>query len=553
MDEGASDGDWPVKRWLCAWLPNFSLQRLLAVRPELAGRAVALYAPRAGRGGLGIVARSAAAAQRGIAPGMPLAEAMSLTGGKKTRPSNPSAAADPPGRRERDWFFPEEPAADREAIEKIAQWAQRYSPLVSLQESERPDSIFLEVTGCGLIFHGEAALADRVHRGLAEQGWRARVAVADSPGAAWAVARHGSVSAAGWRIVPAGQTACHLAALPLSALRLPDEAMEILGQLGIERVDQLARLPRGELAARLGSAVLDRLDEATGDAGEVLVLHRPLPFVETRQDFEYPVDRLEGIEPFLPAMIERLLEGLRPGQAIQHLACRMGHEGRPPAEFGVDLFQPSDAPAHFLELLRLRLERWTLQAPIVSLSLIGSAIVPAGSRQGLLFGEGVGADRPRQLARLIDRLSSRLGKESVLQPRRRPDAQPEHACRFEPAVGRAEGVARGRPDSPRSKKAKSEPKPAPPSGRPLRLARVPLPIVAKVFPPEGPPGRFCIAERPGEYRLVRAWGPERIETGWWHGPAVRRDYYRVQTAEGPRLWLFRRLDDARWFLHGWFE
>jgi protein ImuB len=83
------------------------------------------------------------------------------------------------------------------------------------------------------------------------------------------------------------------------------------------------------------------------------------------------------------------------------------------------------------------------------------------------------------------------------------------------------------------------------------LARRPLAVEAWSVVPDGPLLRFRWSG--GEERVARSWGPERIETGWWRGRAVRRDYYQIETATGRRYWLFRRLDDRQWFLHGWFE
>jgi protein ImuB len=129
----------------------------------------------------------------------------------------------------------------------------------------------------------------------------------------------------------------------------------------------------------------------------------------------------------------------------------------------------------------------------------------------------------------------------VLRVRFVADAQPEKAYQYDSLVtnhGKCRGAGRFATawDSP---------------PRPLRLVRQPVPVAATFLLPDGPPVRFLL--RGQEHRIAHAWGPERIETAWWRGPMIARDYYRVETAAGQRYWLFRRLDDGRWFVHGAFE
>jgi protein ImuB len=151
---------------------------------------------------------------------------------------------------------------------------------------------------------------------------------------------------------------------------------------------------------------------------------------------------------------------------------------------------------------------------------------------------------PVKLGWLIERLSNRLGRERVLQARLQADAQIERAYQCQPLTGQ-------RPPRDACQPAADSPAVPGPMYRPLRLVDPPRPIEVVGIALEGPPAKFF--DRGETYRVARYFGPERIETGWWRGPSVRRDYYRVDTTGGNRLWLFRRLQDQQWFLHGEFE
>jgi protein ImuB len=168
-------------------------------------------------------------------------------------------------------------------------------------------------------------------------------------------------------------------------------------------------------------------------------------------------------------------------------------------------------------------------------------------------------DAPRELAALVDRLSNRLGAGAVLRPWLLAGAQPEFACQYRPmALGRGqESGVRGRrrggtgvsPVSERTRQHGQDAN-ATAGDRPLYLRPRPLRLPVMSIAPEGPPVQFRLGRR--EHRIVRVWGPERIETGWWRAGGARRDYYQVETGGGERFWLFRELTSGAWFLHGEF-
>jgi protein ImuB len=202
--------------------------------------------------------------------------------------------------------------------------------------------------------------------------------------------------------------------------------------------------------------------------------------------------------------------------------------------FTVSLFRPSADVSHLKELAVMQLDRVRLPGPIdlVTLGVISSA--PLSTWQQELFDSSKREDR-RHVGLLIDKLSNRLGREAVVRAVPQAEAQPEIAVRYEPLAGA------------RASKTKQRFKSLP---RPLRLETSPVPIEVIGVAPYGPPKQFHYQQN---YVIAHAWGPERIQTGWWRGHYVQRDYYKVETAEGKRFWIFRELRSRNWFLHGAFD
>jgi protein ImuB len=336
--------------------------------------------------------------------------------------------------------------------------------------------------------------------------------------------------------------------LPIAALRLPLDALHLLGQLGIERVAQLMALPRDALPARFGPSVLARLDQALGRLPEVIVPHRPEVEVQACFSFDYPTERLDVVNQVLDQLTQRLHEMLqRRCQGARQVECLLHHDEAPPTRVVVNLSLSSRSPRHIGLLLQTSMEQVRVAAPVCAVTLGVIVTEPLSDTQDEFFEP---EDRPdtAALTALIDHLSNSLGREAVTRPRLVPDPQPEYACRFEPLMQttahQPEAQARGR--APRLRFGLVyDPT------RPLRLWPTPEPIEVVSLFPEGPPMRIDWAG--AAYRVVRSWGPERIETGWWRGEDVHRDYYVAVTDRGNRLWIFRRRDDERWFLHGSFD
>lgn len=417
------------------------------------------------------------------------------------------------------------------ALHGLGAWClRRYAPLVAL---DLPDGLWIEVAGAAHLFQGEASLIEDLVTGLAQRALSARAAVADTPGAAWAVARFAPRETV---ITPGCQDAA-IAELPVRSLRLSRETVAGLVQLGIERVGQLAAKPRASLRLRFGEEAVLRLDQALGHAPEPLV-HLALP--------EMPGVRLAFAEPIgapetLARVTERLLTDLcavleRQGVGVRRLDLLFRRVDGASQGLRIATAQPTRTVRH---LLRLFVERLALVDPgfgIDEAVLAASRVEWFDATQaglGDLTRDGAEAD----LAELVDRLTVRLGARRVFRAAPVASALPERSVR---RIGPLAAV----PDA-------EWPTDLP---RPVRLLRRPESVMVVALAPDHPPALFVW--RHMRLRVARADGPERIHGAWWVSDAeggLVRDYYRVETTDGDRWWLFRdapAVEGGRWWLHG---
>jgi len=548
-------------------------------RGQYSALPVVLYARDPRRGDV-VVVCNATAQERGVRVSMPLAEAAALAehGGKCL-------------------ILPHDPAADLAELARLAEHCERFSPMVgwgtvqgpkSKGQSQKashdlgpwtldfgpstgPDCLFLDVTGIGVLFGGEEKLGHEVVAELTRFGYEARVVVADTIGAAWAAARQTSskftVQSLKFRFQCFEPTLnLELGTLNLDSLRLPAETIDLLSQLGMERLEQLLALPRESLKARFGELLLLRIDQLLGAAQEIIVPHRPLPQFIEEQLLEYPAERRELVEQILRELVHRIATALaNRREGVLKLGCRLDCAPGQPVLLEVGLFRPSADKEHLWDLLQMQLEQAALPGPVGRVRLEAALTARLENRQGKLFAGGE-HEAQRQFALLIDRCSSRLGSDAVLRPQLTADPLPERAVRYKAGVGgQVSGIKKFKVQGSRFKvnahAKKTLNRPAsqvpehgtlnffgPPLLRPLMLFSPPQALEVLSIAPNGPPVSFRLKGKTHE--LTGSAGPERIETGWWRGRSVRRDYWRVETATGQRFWLFRQLGNGQWFLHG---
>ncbi len=464
---------------------------------------------------------------------------------------------------------------------QIVERCGRFSPIVGFDPADRR-SVFLDVSGLAHLFGGETAMAEAIVRELAQFGYTVRVAVADTIGAAWAAAHYGSrASAIGNQqsTISDLQSSAFLLSLPIEALRLPAETVRLLHELGLVRIGQLEALPREEFLSRFGPVLLQRMDQAFGRSDEPLPAC-PLPAkFEAGWSAEYPTVRRESIAAAVEWLIARVAALLaRCGRGALRLDCRLFLEINNQRStinnlsLSVGLFRPTADAKRLFDLVQLQLERLRIGSAVTAVEVAAPLTAPLEPRkQATLFELDGDLRRPGRLGALVERLCSRLGSRAVVGVRLRPEAQPELSWHYDPLVGgRRRNVGNifhriGRPTKsvPLLRRSRTESNPSPGTAckqavahdelppRPLRLLPRPLAAAVTSIAPDGPPLRFQLDGC--QHTVARSWGPERIETGWWRGRTVGRDYFRVETAAGSRFWLFRRLRDGKWFLHGLFE
>ena len=441
---------------------------------------------------------------------------------------------------------PAEPEHDRAVLNALALWAERFSPCVAVDGLQAGrEGLMLDMTGGAHLFGGEGALLVEIERRLKAAGVPARAAMADTPGAAWALARF-----ADDRIAAAGRSREALEQLPVEALRLEEGALRLMRRFGLKRIGDLYGLPRGGLARRFrgeeGLELVRRFDQALGLEPEPLEAVRPAPLYRTWSVFAEPVIDIEGVAHLLPALAEALSVQLeRDGKGARRLVLTAFRVDGRTTSIEAGLSAPQAAPAHLLRLLKERgLERLDLGFGADALMLSAAKTERAEIRQGDLE-PGSARAWEMALAALIDRIEAKLGEGRVLRPEARQSHIPE---RSEAWIGAGEtpspaGVAEGSP-------------------RPLFLFDPPEPIETTAEIPDSAPVRFTW--RRVMRRVARAEGPERLSPEWWNPQADRtRDYYRVEDEDGRRYWVFReglygREDKGRegrapsWWMHGVF-
>ncbi|MDB5447300.1 MAG: Nucleotidyltransferase/DNA polymerase involved in repair [Phenylobacterium sp.] len=434
-----------------------------------------------------------------------------------------------------------EPEADAAALIELAHWCVRFSPAVAI---DAPDGLFLDVGGVAHLWGGEPAMLADLRARLTANGLAFRLAVADTAGAAWALAHFGADGS----IAPPGGQAELLGPLPPAALRLDPETAAQIERLGLRRLSQLMAIPRAPLGRRFGAGMLLRLDQALGRAAEALDFQRPPTPWFSRLSFAEPISAPEDmaraacdISARMCAQLDAKGQGARRFELAYHrldgkaLTATVGLSlaGRDPARLG-KLFAP-------------KLDVLDPGFGIEVVTLCAHEVEPISGRQ-VRLDTSAEAAAEEGLAPLIDRLTNRLGEDRVWRAAPAQSHVPEQAAvHARPFAASGPGLHHAwDPEAP----------------RPLRLFRRPEPVDGVIaLTPDDPPSQFRWR---GQIRRVRrAEGPERIGEEWWKADidevsvAHVRDYYRVEDQAGGRFWLFRAGlyepgQPAKWWLHGLF-
>ncbi|MDX1542004.1 MAG: DNA polymerase Y family protein, partial [Geminicoccaceae bacterium] len=517
-------------RILSLWLPRLATDRLARAGADPA-KPLATYESRDGACRLEAV--SAAAEAAGLGSGMTLADARALLPELDARPADPEA--------------------DRALLERLLEIGERYTPhraIHALSPPEPGGALWLDVTGCAHLFDGEQSLAADLVVRLTRRGLAARVAIADQPGAAWALARYGEPPLT---IVPPAGSEIALAPLPVAALRLPPDVVRMLERLGLARIEQLYPLPRPALAARFGDQLSRRLDQALGRVAEPISPAPPKRMHRAELVFAEPIGHVEALEALTRRLLGELTAGLEAtARGARRLTLALYRVDNTVQTVTIGTSRPERDPRRLWRLFEEKLravdpgfgiERAILEAELVEPLVPG----PIAWRQ---MGAG-DLDQVRDLAPVVDRLAGRLGRPAVVRLRPRPSHLPERAQVAVPALDAWPQPARAGRSRERSS-ARGGAAVAlleAPAGearavdatqpdlctegptRPLRLFARPEPIEAVAPLPDEPPVLF--RWRRMVHKVVRVRGPERLAPEWWLEPesdpdAVTRDYFAVE-------------------------
>lgn len=422
---------------------------------------------------------------------------------------------------------PADLAREAGALASLRRWASRYAPMVA---ADGADGLLADISGVPHLFGGEAGLRDDLHARLERAGLHAASAIAGTRGAAHALARHGG------GIVPDGRLAEGIGHLPVAALRIDHATAEALARIGLMRIADLVHLPRAPLARRFGPGLVLRLDQALGAQAEPVAAEPEAPHFGVRMTLPEPI----GLQADVMAGLTRLLDRLCGRLAAAHKGARrlrleLRRVDHATAQVEIGLARPMREPARIAALFVRGVEEIDAGFGIDALRLTAPVTEILAPEQIAPEQMGVTANRPEDaLADLLSSLGNRIGFDRVLRLLPADSLIPERSFLLVSAAYSTPRV------------------PLPRSGpdRPITI-----------FPPEPvtetsghPPARF--RWRRMRFTTLRAHGPERIAPEWWFDdPAWRtglRDYWRIETQEGPRLWLFHTPQAPGWCVQGEF-
>lgn len=554
-----------MKRVISLWLPKFATDRLCRLRQDWLDSPLALVDETGGK--LILHAVNTVAEQAGIRTGMTLADARAIL------PELQTSEAD----------F----EAENRTLTQLSDWCGRFSPWTAPDEDVSgaafggAGSIWLDVTGCAHLFGGEDALMRDIVARLGNIGFTAYVAIADTPGAAWAAVRYTAYKRKRWTSVGKGRARDTIAAMPVAGLRLSPATVTGLQAVGLRRIGDLMPIPRTALVDRFGSDVADRLDQALGDRPEpVSPLAVASPWYAQRT-FAEPIGRAEDIANAVRGLARDLAATLEAdGIGARHLTLAFYHPDGTIDRLEAGTSRASRNAAHLARLFTAKLDRIEAAFGIDAITLTAATSEKLSPRQAALDKRGEQDDAG--VAELADRLSNRLGGENVVQMTLQESHIPERAITTTPATARTRPV----PAAPwRAATSLKRPLPRP---RPLRLLPRPEAVEAVAPVPDDPPVMF--RWRKQVFRIEHADGPERIAPEWWHdgtgltdsdrgetvdeaendethtatttpaGSSLQdniRDYYRVEDRRGRRFWVYREGvyrpgAQPHWYVHGVF-
>lgn len=495
-----------ARRFVSIWFRHLTTDWFTLRQPHLRDVPFVLCAPSHGR--MVVTAANVTAQLKGINSGMVLADARAIMPALHILDDKPDLAD--------------------QLLKRLAEWCIRFTPSVAV---DPPDGLLLDATGCSHLWGGDAIYQTEIVARLKARSYDVRAAMADTIGAAWAVARFGETL-----VIPSGLHIEALLRLPPEALRLELDTVERLHKLGLQRIGQFVGMQRSSLRRRFGQHFIKRLDLALGREEEIIEPVQPVEPYQERLPCLEPIVTATGIEIALDRLLKTLCHRLQQEQKGLRLAVFKGYrvDGKV-VQVDIGTNRPSHNVNHLFKLFEIKLPALEPALGIELFVLEAPKVEDHYPMQEKLW-EGSDGLEDVRLSELIDRLGNKTGVQAI---RYLPDEHywPERSLK--PASWLHEKLTTAwRVDR----------------LRPLQLLGIPERIEVTAPIPDYPPMLF---QHKGKlHRIIKADGPERIEQEWWLQQGQHRDYYRVEDEAGRRYWLFRlgHYDDKtyQWFIHGFF-
>lgn len=487
------------RRVVSLWFPRLASDRFLRAHPVDAPFALVQRQNNTER----LYCLNALASQQGLHSGMGYSDARAFCPDLQSHPANP--------------------VEDQRFLHVLARWASRYCPWVGY---EGTDGLVLDITGTAHLFGGEPGLLHDIHLRLARAGLFVQSGLADTRGAAWALAHYGKGVAA------QDQSLDAISPLPVAALRLDEKASIGLQRLGVRSVADLMALPRATVTRRFGAQVLLRLDQALGVQAEAISPLPDPPTYQVRLSLPDPIGLEADVMAGTARLLDRLcdkLKGREMGARVLVLSVRRVDKGSQEVE--VRLARPLRDPLRILPLFERGIGEIDAGFGIDQLRLVATLAEPLPVQQ--LTHAQTQAHCDDKLDDLISRIGNRIGLENVQRFLPADSHIPERCYIIAPA-------------------AYSDP-----AGSWVSIRERPT----QLFPPEpiagtgtSPPA--SLRWRRMDFQVERATGPERIAPEWWlpdeNWRSGVRDYWKVETRQGRRLWLFYTPQNPGWFVQGQF-
>jgi protein ImuB len=506
--EKRKQDDKMAHRFVSIWFRHLATDWFALRQPALKKVPLILRTPS--RGKMIITATNAVAEKRGITKGMALADA---------RAFNPDLEVQD-----------DKPELPDKLLRRLAEWCIRFTPVVAI---DLPDGLLLDATGCAHLWGGELSYINDITKKLNMRGYDVSVAMADTIGVAWGVARFAKTPV----VINTDMHIHALTTLPPEALRLEAEALDRLHKLGLHHIRQFISMPRASLRRRFGPHFLQRLDMALGQELEMIEPVHPIEPYQERLPCMEPIVTATGIEIALRELLTTLclrLQQEQKGLRVAIFKCYRVDGKIEQIDIG------TNRPSHHVDLL---FKLFEIKLPTIEPALgIELFILEAGKieehfpKQEKMW-EGSGGLDDVRLSELIDRLAVKIGMNSI--HRYIPDEHywPERSIKQASSLSE-KPITEWRADK----------------LRPLQLLPTPEHIEVTSLMPDYPPMLFIYKGK--RHKIIKADGPERIEQEWWLQQGQHRDYYRVENEEGHRYWLFRlghyHDETYEWFIHGFF-